>query len=60
MAETQEDELWCDMVDALEGLDDAEREGKLLSRPATETLYANAMKTINAYKTACCLSKSRR
>jgi hypothetical protein len=53
MTQTQEEQLLRAMVDALEGLDDAEREGKLLSRPAIAALCANATETFNAYKTAC-------
>jgi hypothetical protein len=53
MTKTQEEELRRDMVDALEGIDDAEREGKLLSRPAIVTLYANVTETFNAYKAMC-------
>jgi hypothetical protein len=52
MTKTQE-ELRSDMVDALEGFDDAEREGKLLSRPAIATLCANVTETVNAYKATC-------
>ena len=40
MTKTQEEERRSDMVDALEGFDDAEREGKMLSRSAIATLCA--------------------
>jgi hypothetical protein len=53
MTKTQEEELRRDMVDALESIDDAEREGKLLSRPAIATLCANVTETCNAYKATC-------
>jgi hypothetical protein len=52
MTKTQE-ERRRDMVDAVEALDDAEREGKLLSRPAIATLCANVTETFNEYKAAC-------
>jgi hypothetical protein len=52
MTKTQE-ERRSDMVDALEGLDDAEREGKMLSRSAIATLCAKATETSNAYKATC-------
>jgi hypothetical protein len=56
MDQTQE-ELRRDMVDALENarksIDHAEREGKLLSRPAIAMLCANVTETVNAYKAAC-------
>ena len=52
MTKTQE-ELRSDMVDALEASDDAEREGKMLSRPAIATLCARVTETLNAYKATC-------
>ena len=49
MTKTQE-ELRRDMVDALEGLDDAEREGKGLSRQAIAMLCARVTEAVNAYR----------
>jgi hypothetical protein len=40
MTTKTEEELRSDMVDALEGLDDAEQEGKVLSRHAIAKLCA--------------------
>jgi hypothetical protein len=52
MIKTQE-ERRSDMVDALEALDDAEREGKLLSRSTIAMLYANVAETVSAYNATC-------
>jgi hypothetical protein len=46
---TQEEELRSDLVDALEGFDDAEREGKGLSRQAIAMLCARVTEAFNAY-----------
>jgi len=53
ITKTQE-EVRSDMVDAVEALDDAEREGIVLSNQATATLYAGVTETINAVRMRDC------
>jgi hypothetical protein len=50
MTTKTQEELRSDMVDAVEGLDDAEREGKVLSRHAIETLCAKVTKAFDGVK----------
>jgi hypothetical protein len=52
MIKTKE-ERRSDMLDALEALNDAEREGKVLSRSTIATLYANVAATVSAYNATC-------
>jgi hypothetical protein len=50
MTTKTQEELRSDMVDALEDLDDADREGKVLSRQAIATLCAKVTKAFDAYE----------
>jgi hypothetical protein len=46
------EQLRSELVDALESFDDAEQEGKVLSRHAIATLCARRMEAINAIMAA--------
>ncbi|MCP3444587.1 hypothetical protein [Bradyrhizobium sp. CCGUVB14] len=46
------EQLRSELVDALESFDDAEQEGKVLSRHAIATLCARRTETLNAIRAA--------
>jgi hypothetical protein len=49
MTTRTQEELWSNLVDALGGLDDAERKGKGLSRQVIAMLCARVTEAVNAH-----------